>query len=168
MAAVERDRPLGAGPGPHEHRALGPLRDVIEQRAADASALAPGPDVRVPDQVHLAAGLDAHHAEQLAVRLVAPEDDAVGDLALDLGNGHVGLVPAVGGDDAAVGLGGGVDDRGDRLALGGATWPDRRAHLAAASSISRSCGSGTPGGSTRSTLSAPASNQAEMPSPASS
>ena len=48
------------------------------------------------------------------------------DLAVELARAHVRVVPAVGGDDAAVGLGGGVDDLEDRLALVLAAGPDRR------------------------------------------
>src|SRR5256885_7274288 len=42
------------------------------------------------------------------------EDDSVANFLLQLVERHVGLVPAVGGDDAFVGLRGVVDDREDR------------------------------------------------------
>src|SRR5919109_609999 len=61
--------------------------------------------------------LDAHYAKQLAVALVPPEHNSGGDLAVELVRRHVGLVPAIGRDHAAIGLGGGVDDCEDRLTL---------------------------------------------------
>jgi hypothetical protein len=54
------------------------------------------------------------------------EDDAGTDLAVELVGRHVWLAPAVGGDDAPVGLGGGVDNREDRRALVVAAGPDGR------------------------------------------
>ena len=107
---------------------------VREQRTADAGPWLAGQDVRVADQVDVADGLDPHHAEQLAVRLVAPERDSGGDLAVELLGGHVRLVPAILRDHAAVGLGGRVDDREDRAALVVTAGPDgaHRANLATA------------------------------------
>jgi hypothetical protein len=90
---------------------------VLEQRAADAAALRVRQHVGVADQIDVADGLDAHHPQQRAAVLVAPERDAGGDLGRELVHRHVRLVPAVGRYDVAVRLGGGVDDREDRLAL---------------------------------------------------
>jgi hypothetical protein len=69
------------------------------------------------DQHDVADRLDAHDADELAVRLDPREGDAGGDLAVELGAAHVRLVEAVGRDRAAVGLRGGVDDREDGVAL---------------------------------------------------
>jgi hypothetical protein len=60
---------------------------------------------------------NAHHADELAFHLVARESDARGDLLGELGDTHVGLVPAVRRDHPAVGFGGGVDDRKDRFVI---------------------------------------------------
>ena len=124
---------------------------MLEQRAADAVALAGGRHVGVADQVHVAHRLDAHDRHQLAAGLVAPERDSGGDLALELVQRHVRLVPAVGRDHAAVCLGGGVDDRGDRRALvipagadgavrhgAGRSWRQRQTRLPASSVTSPS------------------------------
>src|SRR5205823_4632793 len=81
-----------------------------QECAADAVALLGWSDVRMTDQVDVVHRLDAHHADEFAVRLVAPELDAGGDLALELTPVHVRLVPAVRGDHAAIRLRGGVDD----------------------------------------------------------
>jgi hypothetical protein len=97
---------------------------VLQQRASDAAALAGRRDVGVADQHDVAHGLDPHHARQRVA--VAPERDAGGDLGVELAAGHVRLVPAVGRDDAAVRLGGGVDDRQDRVALVVAAGSDHR------------------------------------------
>jgi hypothetical protein len=97
---------------------------VAQQLAADAAALVGGGDVRVADQGDVADGLDAHDAEQLAAGLSAPEGDPGGDLFLELAPCHVRLVPAVGGDHAAVGLGRRVDDGEDGGALVVAARPD--------------------------------------------
>jgi hypothetical protein len=61
--------------------------------------------------------LEAHHAGQPAVLLIAPEHDAGGDLAIELVARHVGLVPSIGLDHATIGLSGGVDDRKDRCTI---------------------------------------------------
>ena len=66
-----------------------------EQRAPHSLALAGGRHVGVPDQVDVTDRLDAHDAEQRAVLLVAPEHDARGDLAIELVEIHVRLVPAI-------------------------------------------------------------------------
>jgi hypothetical protein len=71
----------------------------------------------VADQLEVPDVLDAHDPGQLAVDLVAPEHDPGGDLGIELVRGHVRLVPAIGRDHAVIGLGGGVDDREDRLAF---------------------------------------------------
>jgi hypothetical protein len=97
---------------------------VPQQLPADAAALGGGGDVRVADEVDVADGLDPHDAEQLAAGLGAPEGDPGGDLVLELALRHVGLVPAVGGDHAAVGLGRRVDDAEDGGALVVAARPD--------------------------------------------
>src|SRR4051794_41924943 len=88
---------------------------MLEQRASYTAALATGDDVGVADQLHVADRLDAHDSQQLAAVVVARERDAGSELGLELLRGHIWLVPAVGGDDAAVGLGGGVHDRQNRL-----------------------------------------------------
>jgi hypothetical protein len=98
---------------------------VREQVAADAASLAGGKDVGVADEIDVADGLDAHHADQRAVALGAPEDDAGRDLALELRRVHVRLVPAVGRDHPAIGAGGGVHDREHGGPLVVATSPDR-------------------------------------------
>ena len=69
------------------------------------------------DQVDVAERLDPDHPDELAVLLPAPELDARGDLAIQLLRGHVRLVPAIGGDDAAIRLGGRIHDREDGLGL---------------------------------------------------
>ena len=58
------------------------------------------PNVGVADQGHVLHVLDAHDAEQFAVFFPAPEADAAVDLVAKFLPRHVGLVPAVGRDDA--------------------------------------------------------------------
>ena len=48
--------------------------------------------------------LQSHHAGECAVFFVTPENDAVFDLVAEFLAGHVRLGPAIGGDDAFVGL----------------------------------------------------------------
>jgi hypothetical protein len=79
--------------------------------------LAGGGDVGVANKVDVPHGLDPHDADQLAIDLMAPELDPGRDFAIELLRRHVRLVPAIGRDDAAIGLRGGVDDPADRLAL---------------------------------------------------
>src|SRR5580700_5509517 len=97
---------------------------MMKQRGTDASPLAAGQDVGVADQIEVAHGLDAHHTNQFALSLIAPEFDSGGDLAVELLQGHIGFVPAIGRDYAAIGLGGGVDDGEDGPALVTATGTD--------------------------------------------
>jgi hypothetical protein len=84
----------------------------------------PWQHIGVTDQIDIADGLDAHHADQSAAGRRAPERDASGDLAVELGRVHVRVVPAVGGDHAAIGLGGRIHDRQDVAALVAAAEPD--------------------------------------------
>src|SRR5439155_2720248 len=93
------------------------LGEVLEQRTTDARSLLRRKDVGVADQVGVAHALDAHHAEQFAGALVAPEHHTRRDLRAELVRGHVRLVPAVGRGDAAVCLGCRVDDAQDRRAV---------------------------------------------------
>ena len=88
-----------------------------EQSAADAAPLAARQDVSVTNEIDVAHRLEAHHACQLAVLLIAPERDTGGDLASELVPRHVGLVPPIGRDHTTIGLSGGVDDREDGRAI---------------------------------------------------
>ena len=107
--------------------------EVLEEPAPHARALTGRHDVGVADQVDVADGLEADDADQGPVALEAGEDDARGGLAVELGRRHVRVVPPVGGDHAAVGLRGGVDDREDRVPL----VVPARPHLAHRSSLGR-------------------------------
>jgi hypothetical protein len=71
----------------------------------------------VADQVDVAPPLDAHHTDEPSSVGVPPERDALLELTLELGGAHVGLVPAVLGDDAAVRRRCLVDDRENGAAL---------------------------------------------------
>src|SRR5258708_19546049 len=97
---------------------------MMKQGGTDAAPLAAGQDVGVTDQIDVAHRLDAHHADQFALSLIAPEFDSGGDLAVELLQGHIGLVPTIGRDYAAIGLSGGVDDGPAGPLFGGATTPD--------------------------------------------
>ena len=67
--------------------------------------------VAARDQGDVAAILYPHHADQLATRHASPEGDAADDLLFQLIEGHVRVVPAVGGNDASIGSRRVVDDR---------------------------------------------------------
>src|SRR5260370_2729334 len=97
---------------------------MMKQRGADAAPLAAGQDVGVTDQIDVAHRLDAHHTDQFALSLIAPEFDSSGDLAVELLQGHVGFVPAIARDYAPTGPGGGVDDGADGPIFGSATEAD--------------------------------------------
>src|SRR5215207_3784992 len=133
---VEANCPLGGGPGAHENRPRRAREQVLQQGTADAPALALRHHVGVPDQVHVAHLLDAHHAQERAVVLVAPELHSGRDLGVELVTRHVRLVPAVVGDHAAVRLRRGVHDREYLVALAGAATAD--AHRAPAASSASS------------------------------
>ena len=84
----------------------------------------------MPDEADLTAVLNPHQANELTLRLVAPEDDSVADLLLQRIERHVRLMPAVGGDDAFVGLRGIIDDREKRRQVGHRAGADvGRAHI---------------------------------------
>src|SRR3970040_2419683 len=65
--------------------------------------------VRVANEGYVRDVLQPHHRHALLVLDVRPEHPARRQLRFQLGGGHVGLVPAVGGDFASVGLGPVVD-----------------------------------------------------------
>src|SRR3954463_9850279 len=82
------------------------------------------------DEGDVAAGLDAHHADDLAVRLQTPERHAFADLPRQFLERHVRLVPAVDRDYAFVSLGRVIDDREERRQIFGDAGSDRgRAHV---------------------------------------
>src|SRR5882672_590261 len=103
------------------------------------------------DEIDVAHRLQAHHCDERAVPFIAPERDAGGDLAGELVRRHVGLVPAVGRDHAAIGLRGGIHDRQDGRTLVLATeadvahdatlfrWMAPTSHLSPASRSARWC-----------------------------
>ena len=91
---------------------------MAQQVAADPAALVSGLNVGVPHERHVVDVLDAHHADQTAAVKRAPEAHAGGDLATQLVGRHVGLVVAVGGNDAGVGGRGRVHNRDHRVEVG--------------------------------------------------
>lgn len=139
---VEVDGPGGGRPGADEDGCSGQGGEVGEEEAADAFVAGGGADVGVADEGDVAFELDAHDAGDVGsgdwfgggvaggvwgggvVFGVDVELDAVGDLGVEFGEGHVGFVPAVGGDDAFVGGGGVVDDVVDLGDVGGGGWDD--------------------------------------------
>ena len=87
---------------------------MVHQRGTHAVPLATRQDVRVTDEVDIQLRLDSHHADQFPVDVDSPERDARGDIAEQLLVGHVGLMPSVGRNHAAIGFRGRVHDRQDR------------------------------------------------------
>ncbi len=81
-----------------------------EQVSADALLLAGGENVGVANKGDVAHGLNAHDAGKLAAGFVSPENYTFVDFMLKLVRGHVGVGPAIGGDDAFVSAGAVVDD----------------------------------------------------------
>jgi hypothetical protein len=66
----------------------------------------------VADQIDIPDPLDAHDTkENVEVILVSPEGHPSGDVLLKLAGGHVGLVPAIGRDCAAIAFGRRIHDR---------------------------------------------------------
>jgi hypothetical protein len=106
---------------------------MAEQRSADAAALMFRQHVGVADQVDVPYRLYAHHADQGAVPLDAPERNSARDFVVQLACRHIRLMPAISGNDAAIGLGGGVNDREDRFPLVVATAADINHHQLAPS-----------------------------------
>src|SRR6267143_5920866 len=123
---VEADRPGGGAPGPDPDRLRSRAFKVLQQLLADAFTALRALHVGVADEADLAAVLDAHHADERAAGLVAPERDPLADLPLQLLEGHVRLVPAVGGDDALVGPGRVIDDGKERRQVCGPAGANRR------------------------------------------
>ena len=107
---VETDRPLGGRPGANEHPPAAARTQVLDECAADPAALVVREDVGVADEIDVIHGLDTHHADEHPLGLVPPEGHPRRDLGVQFLAGHVRLLPAVSGNDAAIGLGGGVDD----------------------------------------------------------
>jgi hypothetical protein len=66
------------------------------------------------DKGHIAFVLDAHHSEQPAVTLQAPENNSIVNLGPELSTRHVGLMPPIGRYNPFVGLGSIVDGFNNR------------------------------------------------------
>jgi hypothetical protein len=84
-----------------------------EEARADSLALRRGSNIGVADEgdgaLRVVDVLRAHDPDELAVSLVAVEEDAVIDLVLQLVVRHVGIAEAICGDVASVGGGAIVD-----------------------------------------------------------
>src|SRR5579864_5689379 len=85
-----------------------------------------GHHVGVPDQRGVADGLKPHDGEQGILLIPSPEIDPGRNLSLELGLCHVGLVPTIFRDDAAVCLCGLVDDCQYWVEFISSTTPDHR------------------------------------------
>jgi len=135
LPAVGRGRAQRRGPPSAGYAHIGFLHTTrgesnwfqrIRSLPADALPTAGTGHVGVPDQDHVLDRLPPHDPQQSAVLFVAPECDALLNLARQLLTAHVGIVPAIGGNHPTVGLGSVVDDRPHRLEVGGLARPDDR------------------------------------------
>src|SRR5262245_9054425 len=124
VALIEADGPGGGGPGADQHLPFAQPPQMRKQRAPDAASLVFRQDVSVTDQIDLLHGLKSHDADKLALHFIAPEHDSAGDFFVELLPRHVGLVPAVSRNDAAVSFRGSVDDCENEIALVVATKAD--------------------------------------------
>src|SRR5438309_9066022 len=98
---------------------------MLEEAASHPAALARREHVCMTDQIDVTHLLNAHHSYQFSVCLIAPEYDAARDLALELFQGHIWLVPAVVRDHPAICLRRGVHDREHRRDLVASAEADR-------------------------------------------
>ena len=110
MFLVEADGPDGVAPGSDQGWALDLRLEEGEKAAADALAAVGGADVGVANEGHFVEVLHAHYADDSAVVSFGPEADSGFDLPAQLVARHVGVFPAVGGDDPFVRRSGVVDD----------------------------------------------------------
>src|SRR5258708_33376523 len=120
---------MGGGAGAEQHTARAQPPQMPQQRAADAVPLIAGQNVCVTYQINIAHRLNAHDADQGTIILAAPERHAGGDLAVQLALRHIGIVPSIGRDHAAIGFGRSIDYREDHRPIILATGSDR-AHRA--------------------------------------
>src|SRR6267154_5144455 len=74
-------------------------------------------DVSVSDEIDVPHRLDAHHAYEHAIRRMAPERNSGGYLAVEFVQRHVGYMPAIGRDHAAIGFGCSIDNRQHGVAI---------------------------------------------------
>src|SRR5581483_7371253 len=100
---VEADGPRGRLPRSDQHRNTTQRGEELpEERAADAAPLRGAARIGVADEHDIGHRLRSHDAEQAPAFVEAEERDAGRDLARELFLGHVRLVPAVGGNHAAI------------------------------------------------------------------
>jgi len=97
-------------PRADEQWPVGLLAQMLDQRAADACALLRGARIRMPDQRHVAHLLQPHHAGKPPAAPIAPETTRRHFL-VHLFEPHIGVFPAVRGNDVAVGNRGVVTTR---------------------------------------------------------
>ena len=122
MFFIEVNGPGGVGPGADEDWAICELPQMGQKLCADAALLSAGENVGVANESDVADVLNAHYAGKMAAVFVTRESYAFVDFVLELVCGHVRLGPAVGGDDAFVGLSAVVDDGVNAIeVLSGAT-----------------------------------------------
>src|SRR5437773_3403284 len=90
---------------------------MIDEGATHTTSLLPAQDIGVSNEVDVAHVLDSHHADQFSVDFVAPEPDAIGDLVIELLDGHVRLMPVVMWDRFTIRLSSLIHDRENPIAL---------------------------------------------------
>src|SRR5262245_60186380 len=76
------------------------------------------------NEINVEHGLQSHHAKEASPSCMPPEQHASGNLVVELLPPHVGLVPSVGRDDTAVGIGRSIHDGQYGSALVVTTEPD--------------------------------------------
>src|SRR5262245_12865412 len=114
---VEAHRPGRRFPRAHEERPIGLALEVLQQASSDAATLLGGERVRVSNERDVGHGLKPHYADHAALAPDAKKSHACAHLGTQLLARHVRLVPAIGGNDSAIGERSVVDDGKDLFGI---------------------------------------------------
>lgn len=112
---VKPHGPGGGFPGADQNSPVRLPLEMLEKQRSDSAALLCGSRVRMTDQRDIGDVLQAHHAHDAPFAAHAEKLDASRHLGADLVERHVGIVPAIGRDDAAIRDRAVVHDLSDQL-----------------------------------------------------
>src|SRR5690348_5842444 len=115
VALVKTNSPTGVGPGSNEHGLGRQSLQMKQQQLSYSFSLVVCANVSVANESDVPHILNAHHTQQFAILLNAPERDAVVDFMAQFRGGHIGLLAAILGNGAFVSARSVVDNFANRL-----------------------------------------------------
>src|SRR3982074_1634256 len=83
---------------------------MADECCAYAATLLARTNVGMADKLNIAYWLNTHHADHVALAVIGPKGDSRGNLRIQLQQAHIGVVPSIRRNDAAVRFGRCIDN----------------------------------------------------------